>query len=104
MLCHFLDGMEVVTLLTLLPYNQTSPIFSPYQPGPPTPRPPRPDPPAPPPGWRGSLQTDVTTMFQARVTGGWHNHAPGETRVHLNYSGLVTFYDPTLSSLVARRQ
>jgi hypothetical protein len=43
-------------------------------------------------------------MFQARVTGGWHDHAPGETRVRLDYSGLVTYYDPALSSLVARRQ
>ena len=32
--------------------------------------------------------------------GSWHDRAPGETRVSLDYSGIVTFYDTSLSSLV----
>jgi hypothetical protein len=43
-------------------------------------------------------------MFEAHVAGDWHDLAPGETRVKLDYTGLVTLYDPTLSSLVEARQ
>src|SRR5260221_12611507 len=58
----------------------------------------------PPPGWGGSVGGDVLTFFEAHVSGSWHDRAPGETRVHIDYAGLVTFYDPTLSSLVEARQ
>jgi len=108
MICDFLDGLEVVTLLNLIPKNVTTPPRRPRmdlqivpQPPPPPPPPfPRPE---PPPGWRGSLLSDVIGFFEAHVTGSWHDHAPGETRVHIDYSGLVTFYDTTLSSLVDAR-
>jgi hypothetical protein len=96
MICDALDGLEVVTLLNLLPKNVTD--SSPQLP-PSFPAPPRLE---PPPGWRGSLPDYV--VFEAYVAGGWHNLAPGETRVKLDYTGLVTLYDPTLSSLVEARQ
>jgi hypothetical protein len=28
--------------------------------------------------------------------GSWHNHFPGETRIHLSYAGVVSFYDTAL--------
>jgi len=102
MLCDVLGGLEVITFLDLLPKNMTKRVIHPYGPGGPSlPIPPQPK---PPPGWRGSLQQDTTTFFQAHVAGGWHDRAPGETRVHLDHTRLVTFYDPTLSSLVEARQ
>ncbi|KAH9027491.1 hypothetical protein EDB83DRAFT_2678711 [Lactarius deliciosus] len=41
--------------------------------------------------------------FEALDTGTWHDRAPGETRVRPDYSGLVTFYDTSLTSLVESR-
>ncbi|KAF8262596.1 hypothetical protein EI94DRAFT_1743213 [Lactarius quietus] len=91
MICDFLDAMEVVTFLNLLPKNLTNLRWR--LPGIPSPMPPS--------GWRGSLPSH--TFPEAHLAGSWHNHAPGETRVRLDYSGLVTFYDPSLSSLVEAR-
>ncbi|KAF8256726.1 hypothetical protein EI94DRAFT_1763311 [Lactarius quietus] len=82
MICDFLDAMEVVTFLNLIPKNQTT---------------------LPPPDWRGSLPNGHRSAPEAYLAGSWHDHAPGETRVRLDYSGLVTFYDPSLSSLVEAR-
>ena len=28
--------------------------------------------------------------------GSWHNYFPGETRIHLHYAGVVSFYDTAL--------
>jgi hypothetical protein len=91
--------MEVVSFLNLLPKNGT---FTPKRP-PSFPHRPEPPLPKPPSGWRGSLSSERRTMLEAYIAGSWHDHAPGETRVHVNYSGLVTFYDPSLSSLVESR-
>jgi hypothetical protein len=84
-----------------IPKNGTSslppappPIFPPPYPSP--------GPPKPPSGWRGSLP-NAAAYFEAYLAGSWHDHAPGETRVRLDYSGLVTFYDTSLSSLVEAR-
>ncbi|KAH9056829.1 hypothetical protein EDB87DRAFT_1823975 [Lactarius vividus] len=106
MICDVLDPMEVITFLNLLPKNQTSPPRRP--PGFPhhPERPilfPSPPPSKPPSGWRGSLPGDHRSVLEAYLAGGWHDRAPGETRVHLDYSGLVTFYDPSLTSLVDSR-
>src|SRR6266702_719179 len=103
MICDFLDPMEVVTFLGVLPKNQSSTPKRP--PGfPPLPFPIPPPPPSKPPsGWRGSLPSDNRSTREAHLAGGWHDRAPGETRVHLDYSGLVTFYDSSLSSLVKSR-
>ncbi|KAH9003829.1 hypothetical protein EDB86DRAFT_2826386 [Lactarius hatsudake] len=64
---------------------------------------PLPPPSKPPPGWHGSLQGDQRSFLEAYLAGGWHDRTPGETRVHLDYSGLVTFYDTSLTSLVESR-
>ncbi|KAI9454662.1 hypothetical protein BJY52DRAFT_713339 [Lactarius psammicola] len=95
MICDILDPMEVVTLLDLLPTNEPPPGIPSRQPPPP--------PSKPPSGWRGSLPSGARSFREAHLAGSWHDHAPGETRVRLDYSGLVTFYDPSLSSLVESR-
>ncbi|KAH9963331.1 hypothetical protein BC827DRAFT_1383282 [Russula dissimulans] len=75
--------------------TQTPPLDRPNGPQLPPPPPyPRPEP--PPPGWRGSLLSEFISFFEAQVAVGWHDRAPGETNVHLDYSGLVAFYDTTL--------
>jgi len=105
MICDMSDGLEVVTLLDILPKNETEPrtqhVVDPWG----IPWFPLSDPPhvEPPPGWRGSLPNYVVGRFEAHVAGGWHDRAPGETRVHLDYTRLVTFYDARLSSLVDAR-
>ena len=33
----------------------------------------------------------------------WHNRSPGETRIKIDYSRVVSFFDPALSSLVGAR-
>jgi hypothetical protein len=104
MICDVSDSLEVVTHLELLPKNVTEWNRRPLL-GPPHRYPPRPPPHVePPPGWRGSLPGDILGRFEAQVTGGWHDLAPGETRPQLDYTGLVTFYDPALSSLVDARR
>ncbi len=100
MICDFLDPMEVVSFLDLIPQNQTS--IPRRLPGFPWPFP-VPDPPRLPSGWRGSPLSLRRSFFEAFVTGSWHDRAPGETRVRPDYSGLVTFYDHSLSSLVEAR-
>ena len=35
-------------------------------------------------------------VFKAIEASSWHNHFPGETRIHLNYAGVVSFYDTAL--------
>jgi hypothetical protein len=36
-------------------------------------------------------------MFEAMNSGSWHNHFPGETRIQLDLSGLVSLYDTQLA-------
>ena len=104
MICDVLEAMKVVSFPNLLPKNQTStPRYLPGFPSGPELSFPFPPPSKPPSGWRGSLLSDRRVILEARHAGGWHDHAPGETRVRLDYSGLVTFYDPSLSSLVESR-
>jgi len=99
-LCDFSDTMEVVTFLNVIPKNQST--MRRHFPGVPVPMPP-PSLPKPPSGWRGSLPNGYRVFTEAYFAGGWHDHAPGETRVHLDYAGLVTFYDTSLTSLVEAR-
>ena len=100
MLCNFLDAMEVVSLLEIIPQNRTTvprPVTgTPYER-------PLPGPPKLPSGWRGSPSDGLRNLFEAFLTGGWRDHAPGETRVRPDYAGLVTFYDTSLTSLVEAR-
>lgn len=56
-----------------------------------------------PAGWKGSLRTGSSVSFEVVHAGTWHNHIPGETRVRVDYSRLVSFFDPALTSLVDAR-
>ncbi|CAE6416940.1 unnamed protein product [Rhizoctonia solani] len=71
---------------------------SPYLPGPTIPVYP------PPPGWQGKQRTFADTAFESIRAGMWHDRFPGESRITLDYSGIVTAYDETYSSLVYGRQ
>ena len=55
----------------------------------------------PPPRWKGSLPS---TFLQGRHAGAWHNSFPGEVRIKVHTSTMVTFYDPALESLVQARR
>jgi hypothetical protein len=99
MLCDFLNGIEVVSLLEIIPQNWTSiPWHLPGKPSSPLLGPPR-----LPSGWRGSPLHFLRGVFEGFLTGSWHDHAPGEIGVYPDYAGLVTFYDTSLSSLVEAR-
>ncbi|KAH8993106.1 hypothetical protein EDB92DRAFT_1944682 [Lactarius akahatsu] len=101
MMCDFLDAGEVVSFVDVIPPNQT--ISVPWRlPGIPWPIP-LPGPPELPSGWRGTPSSYRRSVLEANLAGMWHDRAPGETRVRPDYSGLVTFYDPSLSSLVEAR-
>ncbi|KZT56781.1 hypothetical protein CALCODRAFT_496931 [Calocera cornea HHB12733] len=60
-------------------------------------------PPDPPAGWEGTLRSASQAIFEALQAGNWHNFAP-LTGIQLDYSGLITFYDPKYSSLVEARR
>ncbi|KAJ7318999.1 hypothetical protein DFH08DRAFT_891266 [Mycena albidolilacea] len=55
-----------------------------------------------PAGWVGSLPTD--SRYEVDVAGKWHDRAPGETRVRVQYDKFVSFYDPAVTSLVDSRR
>lgn len=75
MLCHFTSGVRLVSAL-----NLAGPVMS----------------------SRSSRKS--SRMFEAMYAGSWHNHYPGETRIQLDLSGLVSFYDTELvPSLVSAR-
>lgn len=75
MLCNFTSGVGLVSSLNLA---------GPFMPSRSSPR--------------------SSRMFEAMYAGSWHNHYPGETRIQLDLSGLVSFYDTELvPSLVSAR-
>ncbi|KAJ7493575.1 hypothetical protein FB451DRAFT_1214831 [Mycena latifolia] len=57
---------------------------------------------ASPEGWIGSLPTDVGR--EVDVAGHWHDRAPGETRVRVQYDKVISFYDPEVTSLIEGRR
>ncbi|KAF8609963.1 hypothetical protein BDV93DRAFT_517182 [Ceratobasidium sp. AG-I] len=57
----------------------------------------------PPPGWKGDFRDHESTAFEAVRAGMWHNGPPGEARIRLDYSGIVSAYDETYTSLVESR-
>ena len=92
MACNFDAGMKLVSEIEAVPHSgfRTLPSI-------PVP------PPVVPPGWRGSLPSGVSSSFEALNAGMWHARPPGETRVKIDYSRVVSFFDPALSSLVEAR-
>src|SRR5882762_1831490 len=57
-----------------------------------------------PPGWRGSIPNFDAVSVELLNAGSWHDRPPGETRIRVDYSRAVTFYDRSLTSLVDARR
>jgi hypothetical protein len=68
MICNFARGLEVVSFLNIPSVNGDV---------------------LPPPPPR-------TPAFRVLETGRWHDNRPGETRVRLDYTRIVSFYDTSL--------
>ncbi|KAG9314912.1 hypothetical protein JVU11DRAFT_4020 [Chiua virens] len=66
MLCDISSGLSVVSFLNIVRPDGTPPKISPL------------------------------ILFETMSAGSWHNHFPGETRIQLDLSGLVSFYDTQL--------
>lgn len=56
-----------------------------------------------PDGWRGSLTPFDAMIFEIAHAASW-NDRPGDTRVHIDWTGFITFYDPALISLINARK
>ncbi|KZT65017.1 hypothetical protein DAEQUDRAFT_697780 [Daedalea quercina L-15889] len=52
-------------------------------------------------GWKGNLPVLDLEAFHA---GTWHNQFPGEPRVYIDHSSMITLFDPSLTSLVEARR
>ncbi|KDQ62996.1 hypothetical protein JAAARDRAFT_168385 [Jaapia argillacea MUCL 33604] len=102
MLCSFTQGVETVSMLNLVGAdpraNRSEPL--PQEPSEPPERPPYGDPERPkrPPGRPGRgpvspYSSQSRSLFEVINAGSWHNDLPGESRIKVDYSGLVTFYD-----------
>ena len=57
-----------------------------------------------PSGWRGSPRSYASTVFEVVHSGSWQNHRGGEMRFRLDFSRLITFFDPRFESLVEQRR
>ena len=96
MICDFEAGMKLVSDSHLIPHMGPIDLF--YRDPPPAP-----PPPDRPPGWRGILPSTDSIAFGALSSGMWHNRPPGETRVKIDYSRVISFFDPALFSLAEAR-
>jgi len=102
MICDFNSGMELVSESQVVPHlteeGHLLSNFTNFQ----RVAPHRPDPELP-PGWKGRARSGRSTSFEALNSGMWHSRPPGETRIKVDYSRVVSFFDPALSSLVEAR-
>ncbi|KAG8692763.1 hypothetical protein FRC09_010971 [Ceratobasidium sp. 395] len=57
----------------------------------------------PPPGWKGKQRIHTDISYESIRAGMWHNHSPGESRILLDYTGIVSAYDESYASLVKSR-
>ena len=110
MICDLDAGMELVSESQVIPRPAQEPrpvpgpdhVNLPHRILPPWP-PPRSPTLELPPGWRGSVRSDLSSAFEVLNSGMWHNRFPGETRVKIDYSRVLSFFDPALPSLVEAR-
>ena len=93
MLCDFTAGVEVVSFLNLA---------SPAERGGPPQGPPR-DPKLFPIGGLPTTRAGTPVGLDARVleSGSWHNVYPGDARIALDYTRLLTLYDASLAPSLA---
>ncbi|KAF9653761.1 hypothetical protein BDM02DRAFT_3086829 [Thelephora ganbajun] len=108
MICDFDAGMKLISESKVIPHITTEGRFYSdfinlsHRALLPRPPPHRPAPELP-PGWRGSARSEMSTAFEVLNAGMWHNRPPGETRIKIDYSRILSFFDPALSSLVRAR-
>lgn len=89
MLCDFTEGVQVASFLNLVSHGRG--------PG---------GPPRRPPGRNPFPPSNVSSMGWDTVvqSSSWHNRYPGDTRIHLDLSRLISFYDTSLvPSLIPHR-
>ena len=106
MICDFSAGMELVSESQIIPHAREEHLpdfIDPFYRSPPPPPQPLRHVPELPPGWRGSARSRVSISFEVLNSGMWHRRAPGETRVKIDYSRVISFFDPALSSLAKAR-
>ncbi|KZT04746.1 uncharacterized protein LAESUDRAFT_784406 [Laetiporus sulphureus 93-53] len=60
------------------------------------------DPAPPPKGWKGSPPKVIAG--EVWHAGSWHNAFPGDMRVHVDLSSMITFFDPAFRSLIEPRR
>ncbi|KZT01204.1 uncharacterized protein LAESUDRAFT_489044 [Laetiporus sulphureus 93-53] len=56
----------------------------------------------PPQGWKGTMP--LTMRDEGMRAAAWHNAFPGDLRVHVDPSGMISFFDPTFTSLIDSRR
>ena len=95
MIYDFSDGLKLVSKSNLILHGA-----DPFNPGVPAPE----FPVKVPQGWRGSILNFNTVWVEVVNAGSWHDRPPGETRIRVDYSRVVTFYDRSLTSLVDARR
>ncbi|KAJ6520706.1 hypothetical protein DFH09DRAFT_1193911 [Mycena vulgaris] len=116
MLCEFTGGVELLStdfLAAAWARHVTSPLWdSPSLRAPGHPRSKSPPPPGPPPFAPRKNDPEIAPGLRARniiyfeimCAGSWHNHYPGETRIFLDLTRLISSYDTDLApSLIGRR-
>jgi len=108
MICDFNAGMELASESEIIPYTMRegrfqSDFIHPFHRAPPPHLPPGNPTLELPPGWRGSTRFGISVGFEVISSGMRHNRPPGETRIKIDYSRVVSFFDPSLSSLVEAR-
>jgi hypothetical protein len=57
-----------------------------------------------PPHWQGPLRETKSIALECIQAAGWNNFYPGEVRTRLDYTRLISFYDPAYTSLLAARE
>ncbi|KZO92924.1 hypothetical protein CALVIDRAFT_519719 [Calocera viscosa TUFC12733] len=80
MYCNFTDGLKLISDVDVVPA-----VFD------------------PPEGWVGSLRPKNLVAYETIVAGNWHNWEP-LAGMHVDYSKLISFYDPKYRSLVELRR
>ena len=104
MVCDFNSGMELVSESKVIPHTVSQTLLRPDPTNLPHPiLPPHTPTMELPPGWRGLPRSLISTSFEVLNSGMWHNLPPGETRIKIDYSRVISFFDPKLSSLVEAR-
>ncbi|KIM28436.1 hypothetical protein M408DRAFT_329495 [Serendipita vermifera MAFF 305830] len=57
-----------------------------------------------PPNWVGPLRDYQSMSIESIHAAWWNNFYPGEVRARIDYTRLVSFYDPVYTSLLAARE